>query len=214
MTVDQNVAPADASHTHRGPVNVNRAATNVTAAGTEDRERFDLRILRAMRRIIRSVDLYSKELAVKTGMTAPQLVCLLTVVEHRSITATAISREIHLSPSTVVGILDRLEEKGLVKRERGRDDRRVVSVTATGEGDRIARRAPSPLQKTLADELAALPESEQATIARSLERVVSLMEAQHIDAGPILDTGPINPPVEGGATPAGKPETTSSRSEK
>jgi hypothetical protein len=40
------------------------------------------------------------------------------------------------------------------------------------------------------------------------------MEAQHIDAGPILDTGPINPPVEGGATPAGKPETTSSRSEK
>lgn len=156
------------------------------------RERFELRILRAMRRIIRSVDLYSKELAATTGMTAPQLVCLLTIVEHRSITATAISREIHLSPSTVVGILDRLEEKGLVKRERGTDDRRVVSVTATEAGDRLASEAPSPLQKTLADELAALPESEQATIACSLERVVNLMEAQHIDAGPILDTGPIN----------------------
>ncbi|MEX0958444.1 MAG: MarR family transcriptional regulator [Burkholderiales bacterium] len=156
-----------------------------------------------MRRIIRSVDLYSKELAATTGMTAPQLVCLLTIVEHRSITATAISREIHLSPSTVVGILDRLEEKGLVKRERGTDDRRVVSVTATEAGDRLASQSPSPLQKTLADELAALPESEQATIARSLERVVNLMEAQHIDAGPILDTGPIDAPVSGGVSAPG-----------
>lgn len=156
--------------------------------------RYDLRILRSMRRIIRSVDLYSKQLASASGITAPQLICLLAVVDHGQLTATAISREIHLSPSTVVGILDRLEEKGLVRRDRDREDRRVVTVTATDAGRRLASEAPSPLQKTLADSLNVLPELEQATIALSLERIVALMEVQHLDSSPILETGPINPP--------------------
>lgn len=156
--------------------------------------RYDLRILRSIRRIIRSVDLYSKQLASGSGITAPQLICLLAIVDRGQLTATAISREIHLSPSTVVGILDRLEEKGLVRRDRDREDRRVVTVTATEAGRRLANEAPSPLQKTLADSLNALPELEQATIALSLERIVALMEVQHLDSSPILETGPINPP--------------------
>ncbi len=56
----------------------------------------------------------------------------------------------------------------------------------------MTRQVPSPLQRTLADALNALPELEQATIALSLERIVALMEAQEIDAAPILETGPIN----------------------
>jgi DNA-binding MarR family transcriptional regulator len=144
-----------------------------------------------MRRIIRSVDLYSKELTAKARITSPQLVCLLTLVEKGPMTATTISREVFLSPSTIVGILDRLEEKGLVKRERGSKDRRVVTVSATEQGRRLAECAPSPLQEKLTDALSALPQGEQIEIAKSLERIVNLMEAQHIDAAPILETGPI-----------------------
>lgn len=157
-------------------------------------ERLDLRVLSSLRRIIRSVDLHSKELATKTGITAPQLVCLLTLVEHGAITATTISREVFLSPSTVVGILDRLEEKKLVTRERSTKDRRLVTLSVTEEGRRVAAHAPSPLQDTLTEALSALPLNEQIEIAQSLERVVSLMEAQHIDAAPILATGPIVKP--------------------
>lgn len=154
---------------------------------------YDLRILRSLRRIIRCVDLYSKQLSVSNQITTPQLVCLLAVVNNGPLTATAISREVHLSASTVVGILDRLEEKGWVTRMRDRNDRRVVQVSATSAGVALSRQAPSPLQKTLANALNALPELEQATIALSLERIVALMEAQAIDASPILATGPINP---------------------
>jgi DNA-binding MarR family transcriptional regulator len=154
---------------------------------------YELRILRSLRRIIRCVDLYSRQLSISNQITTPQLVCLLTVVEKGPLTATAISREVHLSPSTVVGILDRLEEKGWVARVRDSEDRRVVQVSATSAGIALSRQAPSPLQKTLANALNALPELEQATIALSLERIVALMEAQAIDASPILATGPINP---------------------
>src|SRR5699024_4312518 len=165
---------------------------------------YDLRILRALRRITRSVALHSRQLAAYSNITAPQLVCLRVVIENGPLTTTAISREIHVSPSTVVGILDRLEDKGWIKRERGRQDRRIVFITATEEGVAVARATPSPLQQKLADSLKALPELEQAAITMSLERIVDLMESDvevvtetpEEPASPILDV-----PVSGGARP-------------
>lgn len=167
-------------------------------------QQYDLRILRALRRITRAIALHSKQLAACSHITAPQLVCLHTVIAGGSMTATAISREIHVSPSTVVGILDRLEEKGLIRRERGREDRRIVFVSATEAGMRLASEAPSPLQKTLADALNALPELEQATITLSLERIVDLMEkgeqnpAPRSENSPLLDVPPSDMPAESG----------------
>ncbi len=137
---------------------------------------YDLRILRALRRITRSIALHSRQLAAYSNITAPQLVCLRAVVENGPLTTTAISREIHVSPSTVVGILDRLEDKGWVLRERSREDRRIVMVSATEAGRNLVRDTPSPLQQKLAEALKELPELEQATITLSLERIVALME--------------------------------------
>jgi len=141
---------------------------------------YDLRILRALRRITRSIALHSRQLAAGSNITAPQLLCLRTVVNGGAMTATAISREIHVSPSTVVGILDRLEDKGLIVRERGKQDRRTVYITATPAGVELVQNTPSPLQKKLSDALNALPELEQAAITLSLERIVELMEAEGV----------------------------------
>src|SRR5690606_7739492 len=167
---------------------------------------YDLRILRALRRITRAIALHSKQLAACSHITAPQLICLRTVVALGPLTATAISREIHVSPSTVVGILDRLEEKGLIRRERGREDRRIVFVTATEQGVALVENAPSPLQKALSDALNQLPELEQATITLALERIVELMEKPNpvagvgggSDASPLLDVPPSDSPAESG----------------
>src|SRR5690606_4437469 len=141
---------------------------------------YDLRILRALRRITRSIALHSRQLAACSNITAPQLVCLRAVIDKGPMTSTAISREMHVSASTVVGILDRLEDKGLIRRERGREDRRTVFATATEAGRQLALDTPSPLQKKLEDALKALPELEQATIALSLERIVDLMESDGV----------------------------------
>ena len=151
----------------------------------------DLRVLSAIRRIIRSVDLYSRELAAKARVTSPQLVCLLAIADKEKTTATMISRQVFLSPSTIVGILDRLEAKGLVRRERDENDRRVITVTITEEGKRLARSAPSPLQDTLTEALRELPGEEQTKIAESLERIVALMEARRIGAASQLEADPV-----------------------
>lgn len=150
--------------------------------------RYDLQILRSLRRIIRAVDIYSRKLKSGHRLTAPQLICLLCVVEEGPTNATAISRSMFLSPSTVVGILDRLQARGLVSRERDNNDRRVVNVAASEEGVKLTKAAPSPLQDSLANALKQLPQLEQATIALSLKRIVDLMEAGHLEAAPILET--------------------------
>ncbi len=150
--------------------------------------RYDLQILQALRQITRAVDLHSHKLQLTLQITAPQLVCLLAIRDTGSITATQIAEHVHLSPSTVVGILDRLEKKDFIQRTRDDNDRRQVNVTLTEQGEQLVKNAPSPLQDSLAAALQQLPELEQATIALSLKRIADLMEVRRSDAPLILET--------------------------
>lgn len=71
-----------------------------------------------------------------------------------------------------------------------------MSVSLTEQGKDLTNNAPSPLQDSLADAMEKLPETELVVIAESLERVVGLMQMQHVDAARILETGPIDPVVK------------------
>ncbi|ALC17258.1 transcriptional regulator, TrmB [Desulfuromonas soudanensis] len=156
---------------------------------------YELRILQSLRQIIRAIEIHSHKLVQDYQITGPQLNCLLALQEHESLTPTALAHIVYLSPSTIVGIVDRLEEKGLVDRSRSSRDRRQVQITITAAGRELTTSAPSPLQETLVERLRALPETEQVTIIRALEKVADLMDARKIDAGPVLETGPLLPPA-------------------
>ena len=151
-------------------------------------ERYDLKILQNLRKIIRSVDMHSRKLSIQHDITTPQLITLLTIVENGPLTIVSIAKHVHLSPSTIVGIIDRLEAKKYVTRQRSETDRRQVLISIADEGKEFADKAPSPLQETLAEALNKLTDLEQVTIFLSLERVVEMMEAKEMDAAPILQT--------------------------
>jgi len=145
------------------------------------------RILFSLRRIIRSVDIYSRMLAQEYQITGPQLACLLAVVEKETLTATEISKKISLSTSTIIGVLDRLESKGLLRRERDKKDRRVIHVHATVDGRKLISTMPYPLKQPLNKALYRMSEKEQKTIASSLERLVQLLDAESVDANSLLE---------------------------
>lgn len=152
--------------------------------------RYDLRILRAIRRIIRSADQHSKRLSVDYGITLPQLICLNKIVEESPITVKKLAEAVFLSPSTIVGIVDRLEKRQYVARKRSQVDRRAVELCATESGIALARKSPPPLQDTFLDSLRRLEPDEQTTIADALERVVDLMEIRDSGTPPLLPTTP------------------------
>ncbi len=162
------------------------------------KDRYDLRILSSIRQIIREVDRYSKKLAAERGMTVPQLVCMIKIKELGPLPLRQLAEEAFISPSTLVGIVDRLEKVGYFQRDRSVIDRRLVRISLTEAGEKALEESPSPLQEAFNDSLQELPDLEKATIALSLEKIVHLMSGPiefAEEAAPILDSQPtLEPP--------------------
>ncbi|MCA9607329.1 MAG: MarR family transcriptional regulator [Myxococcales bacterium] len=153
--------------------------------------RYEDSILRSLRRISRAIDLHSKHLAKQHELTGPQLVCLREIAREEIATPSGLAKAVSLSQGTVTGILDRLEARGLVTRERSAEDRRRILVRLSDRGREMVAVAPSPLHEQFRARLAGLPEGEQAMIDWVMQRVVGLFEATgDADAAPILMTGP------------------------
>lgn len=156
-----------------------------------DMNRYD-EVLVALRRIIRATDLHSRQLSKIAGLTAPQLLILQLLRQHTELTVGEVAQRVSLSQATVTTIIDRLEKRGLVKRERGSADKRKVYVYLTPEADAVLLNAPKPLQESFVQQYQDLHDWEQTMILSSLERVAYMMDAQHIDASPVLDVGALD----------------------
>tara|TARA_R110000868_G_scaffold120477_2_gene319751 strand:- start:50654 stop:51124 length:471 start_codon:yes stop_codon:yes gene_type:complete len=149
-------------------------------------------VLVALRRVIRATDLHSKHLAKTTGLTAPQILLLQTIRDKGDVTIGEIAKDMSLSQATVTTIIDRLEKRELVYRERSKTDKRKVHALLTDEAYNTLKEAPIPLQEQFARQFNDLQEWEQTMIISSLQRVARMMDAQHIDASPVLDIGTLD----------------------
>lgn len=146
-------------------------------------------VLKNLRRVIRAVDLYSRRLVNQTGLSSPQLICLRQLSQTGAMQSGHLASAVNLSAPTVCGILDRLESRGLVSRERQLDDKRRVLVDLTTEGRRAVSEAPPVLHDSFLFKFRALPASQQLEINQTLKRLVSMMSAGDLDAAPILIPG-------------------------
>lgn len=149
-------------------------------------------VLIALRRIIRATDLHSRQLSKTAGLTSPQLLVLQTLQRHEELTVGEIATKVSLSQATVTTIIDRLEKRNFVKRERGSTDKRKVYVYLTDDAHKALMDAPKPLQDSFVQQFQDLRDWEQSMILASLERVAHMMDAQHIDASPVLDLGQLD----------------------
>ena len=134
-----------------------------------------------LRRIMSAMDVHSRGLSGSHGLTGPQMLCLRRVAEAGGLTTGALAKAVALSPPTLTGILDRLERRGLISRERRPEDKRRVLVALTAMGRQTIRELPSPLQDRFEARLKALPAEEQTAIRRAVGRVARMME---VDAPP------------------------------
>jgi len=171
--------------------------TNTSAAAGDSQPRdcptvdLDRRVLVASRRLIRAVDLYSRRLIARHQITGPQLLCLNQLAETSSeLTVGELAGLVHLSPSTVVRILDRLEARGLVRRERATGDRRRVIVTATDTGRQFSLLTPYSDQHPLRQALRQLDHRDREKLVALLETLVEAMAAPPLPAVSVLPLDP------------------------
>lgn len=153
-------------------------------------------VLIALRRVIRATDLQSKYLVKAAALTAPQLMVMQTLRDKGSIPIGELAEGVSLSQATVTSIVDRLEKKKYVERERSRQDKRKVLAYITDHGLDKLKTAPTLLQENFIRQFKDLQEWEQTMIISALQRVAQMMDAQHIDASPFLDVGALDRQTE------------------
>jgi DNA-binding MarR family transcriptional regulator len=145
-------------------------------------------IIDNIRRVFQVVNEYSKRAKRETGITGPQLWAIKVIAESSAIRVSDLARRMYLHPATVVGILNRLEIQGLVKRVRNHHDRRIVNVELTERGNDLVARAPQVTQGLLVAGLEVLPLKQLQKIDASLEALVQILGAQDLPPKMMLST--------------------------
>jgi len=148
-------------------------------------------ILIALRRIMRAIDLHSKQLQGKLGLTVPQLIILQYVSFRGEPSISEIARGVSLSQGTVTAILSRLEVRKYLTRRKSSDDKRKISVRLTQKGQNQVANAPELLQKEFVDSFEKLEPWDQKMLTAAVERIAAIMDAETMDAAPILQPGEI-----------------------
>ncbi|WP_058534656.1 MarR family winged helix-turn-helix transcriptional regulator [Legionella saoudiensis] len=132
-------------------------------------------IILAVRKIMQQMDYHSRKLNKHYGLTVPQVICLYEIYENGMMTISSLSKRVYCSMSTLVGVIDRLEEKNLVSRTRDLKDRRSIYINITPKGKEFVQEAPYLLHNRLNENLQALTEQEQHVIANSLDLLINLL---------------------------------------
>lgn len=143
----------------------------------------------ALRRILRATEFNARSLARASGLTPSQILTLQFLGGRDEATPTEIAAHVSLKQATVTSLLDKLEARKFIKRRRDQTDGRRVFVKLTPSGAKALSVSPDALQQRFHERFNRLPDWEQAAVIASLERVAFLLDAEDIDAGPILDIG-------------------------
>ena len=137
-------------------------------------------ILDDVRRMFYVLAEQSRKAEHDTGLTGSQLLVVKLLDEESPMKVTDLARRMYLHPATMVGLLDRLEIKGLVQRIRSDKDRRVVHVSITDQGRELVRISPEVAKGLLVQGLEPLTDKKVKAISDGLELIVNLLGVQEV----------------------------------
>ncbi len=138
-------------------------------------------IMQGLRRIFRAIHEYSRDVQASFGITGPQLWALRILEAGPPMSLGELSARMCLHPGTVSSVVDRLERKGLVRRERSQVDRRLLRLRITPEGETLLARAPEAAQGKLLHGLSRMAPSEVQAIRQAIGHLVCIMEVEDLE---------------------------------
>ena len=107
------------------------------------------------------------------GITPVQYAALQMVGNQHGIDQRTLARSIGLDTSTVAGVVDRLESRGLLARKAAPEDRRVRQLTLTQDGQALVNEVVPSMLKAQELILKPLPQHERAEFMRMLKQLVT-----------------------------------------
>jgi DNA-binding MarR family transcriptional regulator len=133
----------------------------------------------ALRKIVSLIYHESKSMAKKYGVTGPQgFVIKSLYASPTPLSSADLSRRLFVTPSNMTGIIDRLEDKGLVTRVKKEKDRRTTLIVLTEKGREYGKILPDLIEKQLMQGLWDLSPTEIFGIYSALDTIIGIIEKE------------------------------------
>ena len=143
-----------------------------------------------MRRVLSSIlQAADAQLAVQ-GRTYVQWLPLYKLLVCADTNSSALAKDLGMDPASVTRALDRIEAKGLLRRERSTTDRRVVHLVLTDEGRAVAQQVPQVLCRVLNGHLKGFSHQESAQLFSMLQRMLANGDAMRESQPPPTEAEP------------------------
>lgn len=139
-------------------------------------------IVQGLRRIVKALQTYSQDVRSGYGLTGPQLWALRTLQRSGRMPVGRLAEALVVNQSSVSTLVDRLVRRGLVRRIRGRTDRRFVEIALTPRGRALVADAPEAAQGRLLHALEAMRAPDVRRIRHVVDELVMAMEAANVTA--------------------------------
>jgi DNA-binding MarR family transcriptional regulator len=164
--------PARRSASEHNGASRKRAANSRTPASGASKTAAVISVLQKFRELFRASQQHFQRIESNCGVSGAQLWAMseLAARPAQKISELAAAMSIHLS--TASNLLGKLEEKGLVRRERCAEDQRVVRVYLTRQGARTLKAAPKPAEGVIPDALARMTATALGRLDRDLEELL------------------------------------------
>ena len=135
------------------------------------------KILKDLRIIFRASQAHAKWIEKECGLSSAQLWMMWELFNTPSLKVSELANILSIHPSTCSNMLDKLQKKNLIKRERNNpDDQRVVELNLSQEGIKLLATAPRPAQGVLADVLMRLPDESLVHLENGLSEFIKILK--------------------------------------
>lgn len=141
-----------------------------------------LEVLKKFRQIFRSAKKHFQWVENRFGVSGAQFWAMGELAATPGLRVSDLARSLAIHQSTASNMLDKLEKRHLIRRQRGEPDHRVVRLYLTAEGAQIICLAPTPARGVLPDALNHLPEEVLRSLDRNLSQLVGLMKIKDEEA--------------------------------
>jgi len=128
---------------------------------------------RLLRKVVGSISRDIDARMADLDLTNKQWAPLIMLMRCRCHTAAGLARELEVDTGAMTRMLDRLEGKGFVRREPSADDRRVVKLALTAEGEQVSQRVPEILTASFNRHLAGFTVEELEQLVSMLKRMLA-----------------------------------------
>lgn len=143
------------------------------------KNQLSLQVLKKFRIIFGSVRQHFREVEQTCGVTGSQLWILQEISKTPDIGVSDLAERLSIHQSTCSQLVEKLVARGLIIKERSKEDQRRVGLCLADEAARILKAAPGPAEGILPEALQTLPESALLSLDNSLLELIGQLRIRN-----------------------------------